>query len=168
MVEFQAVKEETAKNLCHGKIWSVLTKSPNFTILKTQMSGFVSHIDALVIGKACVNLGAGRSSKSSEIDTSVGIEILKGVGEKILENEGWIKIYHKESTAPAEILLSLESAIEIVEKKTFEISKITKIIGKPKSACLHFYTAKTQAALALTFLPYSTLRVEQCFDSGSL
>ena len=33
-------------------------------------------------------------------------------------------------------------------------------IGNPKSACLHFYTAKTQAALALPFLPYSTLRVE--------
>ena len=41
-------------------------------------------------------------------------------------------------------------------------------IGNPKSACLHFYTAKTQAALALPFLPYSTLRVEQCFDSGCL
>ena len=41
-------------------------------------------------------------------------------------------------------------------------------IGNPKSACLHFYTAKTQAALALPFLPCSTLRVEQCFDSGSL
>ena len=41
-------------------------------------------------------------------------------------------------------------------------------IGNPKSACLHFYTAKTQAALALPFLPCSTLRVEQCFDSGCL
>ena len=42
------------------------------------------------------------------------------------------------------------------------------IIGNPKSACLQFYTAKTQAALGLPFLPYSTLRVEQCFDSGCL
>ena len=36
------------------------------------------------------------------------------------------------------------------------------------SDCLHFYTAKTQTALALPFLPCLTLRVEQCFDSGSL
>ena len=42
------------------------------------------------------------------------------------------------------------------------------LIGNPKSACLQFYTAKTQAALALPFLPCSTLRVKQCFDSGSL
>ena len=45
---------------------------------------------------------------------------------------------------------------------------MTMTIGNPKSACLHSYTAKTQAALALPFLPYSTLRVEQCFDSGCL
>ena len=47
--------------------------------------------------------------------------------------------------------------------------RLTKVaLGNPKSACLHFYTAKTQAALALPFLPCLTLRVEHCFDSGSL
>ena len=39
-------------------------------------------------------------------------------------------------------------------------SCLIQVIGNPKSACLHFYTAKTQAALGLPFLPYSTLRVE--------
>ena len=61
------------------------------------------------------------------------------------------------------IIAHFGSFYETVMKSGFLIS-----IGNPKSACLHFYTAKTQAALALPFLPYSTLRVEQCFDSGYL
>ena len=49
----------------------------------------------------------------------------------------------------------------VADSKPFKIVHIQVIlIGNPKSACLHFYTAKTQAALALPSLPYSTLWVE--------
>ena len=40
----------------------------------------------------------------------------------------------------------------ILQKVRVDI-KLAKSIGNPKSACLHFYTAKTQAALPLPFLP---------------
>ena len=56
---------------------------------------------------------------------------------------------------------------KIFQQNNFYFKTIYSI-GNLKSACLQFYTAKTQAALALPFLPYSTLRVEQCFDSGCL
>ena len=64
-------------------------------------------------------------------------------------------------------ILKLRSFAPEVKKDEANLAvKLT--IGNPKSACLHFYTAKIQPALALPFLPYSTLRFEQCFDSGCL
>ena len=72
MIRFQGVTEDAARVLCHEDIWSILQKSRNHTTLRSSKSGRITHIDALIVGKCCVELGAGRSGKNSEIDTSVG------------------------------------------------------------------------------------------------
>ena len=116
--------------MCHGDIWTVLKKSPNYTTLRSSKSGVIEHIDALVIGKTCVDLGAGRSGKSSEIDHSVGIELLKTFNDKVETNDEWIRIYHNEAMIPESIKISLESAICVSSKEPITQSEsiITKVM----------------------------------------
>lgn len=45
--------------------------------------GYVEQIDARAIGLAAIDLGGGRRRKDDEIETSVGIELLVGIGQRI-------------------------------------------------------------------------------------
>lgn len=62
------------------------TKFPQAPLIKTVPSpqtGYLSRIHARIVGETSVDLGAGRAKKDDEIDHSVGIEILREVGDFI-------------------------------------------------------------------------------------
>ncbi len=50
-------------------------------------SGFVTRCDALDLGVACVRLGGGRQRKEDEVDHTVGITLLKKVGDPVAAGE---------------------------------------------------------------------------------
>ena len=53
------------------------------TVISPQVSGYVSAIAAESIGIAAMLLGAGRATKESAIDLSVGLVLRKKIGDKI-------------------------------------------------------------------------------------
>ncbi len=61
-------------------------KLPRATIIhevRSPKSGYLSWIDALTIGEASVEMGAGRAKKEDVIDHAVGIVIHNKVGERV-------------------------------------------------------------------------------------
>ncbi|WP_026689399.1 pyrimidine-nucleoside phosphorylase [Alteribacter aurantiacus] len=61
--------------------------------VKAKQSGFVSNIIADKIGTAAMILGAGRATKSSEIDLAVGLILNKKVGDQVEEGETLVTIH---------------------------------------------------------------------------
>lgn len=59
--------------------------------VKASESGYVEHIDALMVGHAGLLLGAGRETLDDTIDMAVGIVLNKKVGDKV--NEGDVLAY---------------------------------------------------------------------------
>jgi pyrimidine-nucleoside phosphorylase len=55
--------------------------------VKAEGSGWVQNIDALELGLASMILGAGRKTKDETIDHSIGITLIKKVGDKVKEGE---------------------------------------------------------------------------------
>ena len=55
--------------------------------VKAPRSGYLSEINARMIGESAVALGAGRARKGDPIDHSVGIEILHKVGDRVASGE---------------------------------------------------------------------------------
>jgi pyrimidine-nucleoside phosphorylase len=55
--------------------------------LGSDSSGFIQGIDALEIGMAAKILGAGRQTKEDAIDLSIGIVLLKKVGDPVQKGE---------------------------------------------------------------------------------
>jgi pyrimidine-nucleoside phosphorylase len=56
------------------------------TIHSTQ-NGYLSQVDARIVGETAVTLGAGRAKKSDEIDHAVGIEVLHKVGDYVEKDQ---------------------------------------------------------------------------------
>lgn len=57
---------------------------------------YVEHIDALMIGEAAMNLGAGRAKLTDKIDHAVGIVLNKKVGDKVSHGDVIATIYANE------------------------------------------------------------------------
>lgn len=72
----------------------------------SKEEGYISHIDALEIGKLSRKLGAGRLSKEDNIDLSVGIVLNYKVGDHINKGDVLATIFYNEKEITDEEFLS--------------------------------------------------------------
>jgi pyrimidine-nucleoside phosphorylase len=83
--------------------------------ITTARGGYISGIDAELIGQASSMIGAGRSTKEDSIDPAVGVILEVKVGQKIEPGSILCRLYHTNSD-------HLEEAAELVED-AFRISQ---------------------------------------------
>jgi len=62
-------------------------------ILQADRSGVVSSIDAELVGRAAVELGAGRSRKEDAVDPAAGLLLLKRIGDPIRAGEPIVELH---------------------------------------------------------------------------
>jgi pyrimidine-nucleoside phosphorylase len=60
-----------------------------------QESGFVTEADALEIGLASVEMGAGRAKTEDKVDPAVGIVLCKKVGDAVQKGEPLAMLHHR-------------------------------------------------------------------------
>lgn len=72
---------------------SKLKISDKVILIKSNQDGIISHINALKVGELSVKLGAGRITKDSKIDYSVGIKLLKQSGDLVKKGDILAKLY---------------------------------------------------------------------------
>lgn len=73
-----------------------VSKLPKAKIIQTvsaPWSGYISEINARIIGETCVLIGAGREKKSDEIDHSVGVEIYNNVGDYVVKGQDLFTVH---------------------------------------------------------------------------
>lgn len=80
--------------------------------LPAKTSGMVAEIVADEVGTAAMMLGAGRATKESDIDLSVGIVLHKKVGDEVSEGEPLLTI-HSNSEKVDSVMEKLYSSISI-------------------------------------------------------
>jgi pyrimidine-nucleoside phosphorylase len=83
--------------------------------ISTSRGGYVSAIDAELIGQASSMIGAGRNTKEDSIDPAVGVILEVKVGQKIEAGSILCRLYHTTEN-------NLEEAAELVED-AFRISQ---------------------------------------------
>lgn len=72
---------------------SKLKISDKILLIKANDNGIIKNISALKVGKLSVKLGAGRITKDSVIDYTVGIKLLKNKQDKINKGDPIAKLY---------------------------------------------------------------------------
>ncbi|XP_038667595.1 thymidine phosphorylase [Scyliorhinus canicula] len=125
MLVAQGVTTDKAKDLCQGK--EVLTRAKKQEELKAQAGGVVQAIHSLPVAEVLHELGAGRNQPDEPINWSVGIELLKTVGDKINKGDPWIRI-HFENPPLSEKQMSLLQKSLVIGEKAQEGPLVTEII----------------------------------------
>lgn len=80
-------------------------------------NGYVSYIDTKSIGVACCTLGAGREKITDKIDYSVGLRILKKLGDEVSSGEPLVYVYYNDKTKFDKAKQIIISSYQISEEK---------------------------------------------------
>jgi pyrimidine-nucleoside phosphorylase len=80
--------------------------------LKAGTPGFMQSLDALLVGRAAVALGAGRDKKADQVDLSAGIRLHKKPGDPVAAGESMLELlYNDEARLPAALSLAAQAAV---------------------------------------------------------
>jgi pyrimidine-nucleoside phosphorylase len=88
-------------------------RAPNIQTWPAKSAGTVKKIDAELIGRASVQLGAGRQKADDPIDFAVGFSKIKKVGEQVAVGEPLFMVHARNERSIVNITPLLERAIEV-------------------------------------------------------
>ncbi len=92
-----------------------LVTASSFIEVKADTEGFVHRMDAALIGRAAMVLGAGRATKEDKIDHAVGVELVKKIGDSVKHGET-LAVLHTNKDENEAVKDMINRAYEIEEK----------------------------------------------------
>ncbi len=92
--------------------------------------GWVESVDALAVGLACVELGAGRLRKEDRIDPAAGLVIQAPVGALVHTGEPLAVIHARSEEVAAAVMERLQKAWRIVPHETFKLRHVLARVDK--------------------------------------
>jgi pyrimidine-nucleoside phosphorylase len=78
-----------------------LHRAPVVTDLVAPAPGVLRRLDALEIGRLCVELGAGRAKAGDAVDFAVGVECLHKEGDRVAADEPVVRIHSRKAVDAA-------------------------------------------------------------------
>lgn len=91
--------------------------------------GFVSAINAQLVGQAAMLLGAGRATKEDAVDPAVGVILDVKVGQKVEANGNLCTMYYRDETNLEEAAEMLEDAFRISANAPEQRDIILEVVG---------------------------------------
>lgn len=96
--------------------------------LISEKEGYIEEIDALLIGQAASETGAGRKTKDSPIDYGAGIMLKKRVGDKVSKGEILARIFAENNEMCENAKNIINEAIKISDIKPVKKPLIYEIV----------------------------------------
>lgn len=97
---------------------------------KMEQSGYITHMDTELCGKASVVLGAGREKKESSIDPKAGIRFYRKTGDYIEKGEILASLYASDEKKIQEGLECLKQAYTFGKDKVEAMKPIIAYVSK--------------------------------------
>jgi pyrimidine-nucleoside phosphorylase len=91
-------------------------KTKYVEVLNANRSGYLSQVNARIIGEAAVRLGAGRAKKGDQINHAVGFIVHRKVGDHVDRNQPLITIYADDDSTRLEVVDSVRMAFKWSDK----------------------------------------------------
>jgi pyrimidine-nucleoside phosphorylase/thymidine phosphorylase len=129
---FQKFKEVIAAQGGNPQVLDRFDLLPNATgaqEITTARGGYISAIDAELIGQASAMIGAGRNTKEDAIDPAVGVILEVKVGQKIDSGSILCRIYYTSEEHLAEAAGLVEDAFKISQQPVEERDLILEVVS---------------------------------------
>lgn len=94
----------------------ILPRASHTYEIRSDRDGYLSRLDALLIGEGLRALGGGRLTKEDVIDPSVAIQLPHKVSSKVVKDDVLIRIYYNSEPRFRESLAYVEKCWEVSER----------------------------------------------------
>lgn len=94
-----------------------------------EQAGSVAHIDALSVGHAVLELGAGRMRLGDPVDPGVGAEVFVKVGDRVVAGQVRFRVYARSETAAQAAVARIREAIRMTDGPCERPAAILTILG---------------------------------------
>jgi len=108
---------------------TLLPQAPVHFDVPAQSSGYVTSVDAEALGRASVEIGAGRQVKGAAIDHSVGVTLHKKPGDPVKQGDVLVTIHAANHEAVAAVVAAIEAAFVIGESQPVLPPTILEIVS---------------------------------------
>lgn len=139
-IDVKNARNEVINNLINGKAYEKFLEmvkhqngdindiemSDNTISYKAKKTGYITNINALLLGEYVMHMGAGRVTKEDVIDYGVGIVLSHKVGDYIKEGEDLAVLYVRNSdidTKSLDNVFTIEDNQKEIEPLIYEIVK---------------------------------------------
>jgi pyrimidine-nucleoside phosphorylase len=78
-------------------------RAPVITDVPASADGIIVELDALQVGRLCVQLGAGRAKAGDAVDFAVGVECLRKEGDRVVGGEPVLRVHSRKEVDPAAV-----------------------------------------------------------------
>jgi pyrimidine-nucleoside phosphorylase len=89
-----------------------LPKADLVEIVYADEDGYISEVNALEVGETSVELGAGRSQKSDNIDLAVGIKVFVKIGDKVSKGQRLFEVHAHDKGKQRSAIERLKNAVK--------------------------------------------------------
>lgn len=96
--------------------------------VKAVKSGYISKMDAEIIGRICVNLGGGRKTREDTVDYTAGIILCKKTGDRVEEGDVIARLYTNKENAVEQAETDILNSVEISDKKIKNMPLVYEVI----------------------------------------
>ena len=94
-----------------------LPSAPDRYVVKAPRTGYVTTIDARLVGQASVALGAGRDRVDDRIDPAVGIVLAARPGDRVREGDAVLELHYRDRSRLGAAIALVERSIGIGEER---------------------------------------------------
>jgi pyrimidine-nucleoside phosphorylase len=107
-----------------------LPSAPRRALVLAERSGYVAALDAELIGRATMLLGAGRDRVEDAIDAGVGAILLKAPGEPVQVGEPLLELHYREPSRLGPALELVKQACVLGDSPSPPSQQILEILGE--------------------------------------
>ena len=93
--------------------YTLMPRADKEHVLRAERDGFVTGLDARLIGRAVVMLGGGRDKVDDEIDPGVGIMISATVGDSVRAGDPVMQVQYRSAERLADVLPLLMDSVQV-------------------------------------------------------
>ena len=111
----RAIIERQGGNPAVIEDYGLMPHAPQEHVIRANIDGFVTDLNAALIGRAVVMLGGGRDKVDDEIDPGVGIMIPATVGDVVRAGDAVMRVHYTSEDRLEDALPLLTEAVRIGE-----------------------------------------------------
>jgi thymidine phosphorylase len=92
-----------------------MPSAPDRLTVPAPRAGYVAALDAEMVGRAGVTLGAGRSRLDDVVDPGVGIMVLRSPGDRVSGGEAIFEVHHRQARGLEAAVALLRQSIQVAD-----------------------------------------------------